>query len=116
MNIDFKNAPEDEDFKNPELDLVVDKDSELKEWLVEYVGNRANPENNEVTVEMVIETVADEFPEFILAMAEENWIRGYEQALLDVDSGRMAKQQDDQADELDAARKTVEQMKDVEKT
>jgi hypothetical protein len=31
--------------------------------------------------------MADEFPEFLLAIAEENFIRGYEQALYDVDYG-----------------------------
>ena len=37
---------------------------------------------------MIVNTVADEFPEFLLAVAEENWIRGYEQALTDVDVGK----------------------------
>ena len=46
------------------------------------------PENAEVTVKMVVETLAVEFPEFILALAEENWVRGYEQALADVDTGK----------------------------
>ena len=37
---------------------------------------------------MVVETMASEFPEFILAVAEENWIRGYQQGLDDVESGK----------------------------
>ena len=32
--------------------------------------------------------MAKEFPEFVLALAEENWVRGYQQALDDVDTGR----------------------------
>ena len=36
---------------------------------------------------MVIDVVAKDFPEFVLALAEENWIRGYQQGLEDVDSG-----------------------------
>jgi len=32
--------------------------------------------------------MADEFPELMLCVAEENWVRGYQQALVDVDSGR----------------------------
>jgi hypothetical protein len=33
-----------------------------------------------------LETLAEEFPEFLLMVAEENYIRGYEQALDDVNS------------------------------
>ena len=32
--------------------------------------------------------MANEFPEFLMAVAEENWVRGYHQALDDVDAGR----------------------------
>jgi len=38
----------------------------------------------DVTVEMIVEVMAAEFPEFLLAVAEENYIRGYEQALDDL--------------------------------
>ena len=58
----------------------------LKEYMIDYVGNKHNPESDDVTVEMVVETLADEFPEFLLMVAEENYIRGYEQALDDVNS------------------------------
>ena len=58
----------------------------LKDILVEYVGASANAE--EVTAVMIIETMAKEFPEFLMAGAEENWIRGYQQAIHDVDQGQ----------------------------
>jgi len=48
---------------------------------------KENPENDEVTVGMIVETMAKEFPEFLMAVAEENWIRGYHQALEDVNEG-----------------------------
>ena len=51
----------------------------LKEYMIDYVGNKHNPENDDVTVDMVVETLAEEFPEFLLMVAEENYIRGYEQ-------------------------------------
>lgn len=73
--------------ENPDLLRPVEKTNELKEWLVDYVGNKTNPENDEVNVEMVIKTVAKEFPEFLLAVAEENFIRGYKQAMDDIDEG-----------------------------
>ena len=60
---------------NPVLTETVEKITPIKEWLVEYVGERHNPEDREVTVEMVVNTVADEFPEFLMVVAEENWIR-----------------------------------------
>lgn len=70
--------------ENEILREVVSKDTEIKTWLVEYVGEKMQPENNEVTVEMVVETVAEEFPDFLAAVAEENWVRGYQQAMDDV--------------------------------
>tara|TARA_Y100000114_G_C11748226_1_gene322774 strand:- start:626 stop:934 length:309 start_codon:yes stop_codon:yes gene_type:complete len=73
--------------KNPNLQNLVEPENDLKNMLVEYVGQELNPENQKVTVEMIVEVMAKEFPEFVLAMAEENWIRGYEQALVDVDVG-----------------------------
>jgi len=74
--------------KNPDLENVVEPENDLKNMLVEYVGQDLNPQNNEVTLEMVVETVAKEFPEFLLAVAEENWVRGYQQALDDVEIGK----------------------------
>ena len=59
-------------------------DTELKEWLVNYVGNKKNPKNEDVTVEMIVETIAEEFPEFLFLVAQENFLRGYEQGLDDV--------------------------------
>ena len=70
------------------LNEAVNTDTELKNWLVNYVGEQHSPENGEVTVGLIVETIAKEFPEFLLAVAEENWIRGYHQALIDVDTGR----------------------------
>tara|TARA_Y100000310_G_scaffold109405_1_gene107851 strand:+ start:1986 stop:2288 length:303 start_codon:yes stop_codon:yes gene_type:complete len=86
MDLEFKNA--NDLGENPVLKETVATDTELKEWLVNYVGGKRNPENNEVTVEMIIETIGEEFPEFLLVVAEENWIRGYHQALVDVDTGQ----------------------------
>ena len=75
---------------NPTLKQTVEADNSLKKILVEYTGKKMNPKDNEINVEMIIEVMAAEFPEFLLALAEENWIRGYQQALDDVDLGRSA--------------------------
>ena len=80
--------------ENPDLLKQVEPDTEIKNWLVEYIGNKLNPENNEVTIEMVIKTMAKEFPEFLLPIAEENFIRGYKQALEDIEEGRELVEQD----------------------
>ena len=85
MNIEWEETKEQ---NNKTLEEVDGKDTELKNWLVEYVGNKTEPEDGNVTVDMIVNTVATEFPEFLLAVAEENWIRGYEQALTDVDVGK----------------------------
>ena len=69
------------------LNETVEAVNPMKEWLVNYVGEKVNPEDGQITVEMVVEAMAQEFPEFILALAQENFIRGYQQALYDVDYG-----------------------------
>ena len=83
------------------LKETVETDTEMKDWLVNYVGERLDPDTGEVTVEMIVETMATEFPEFLMAVAEENWIRGYHQALNDVDAGQ--KMFEDEASANDGA-------------
>ena len=73
--------------ENPGLLEPVEKSNELKEWLVNYVGEKQDPESGEVSVEMIIKTMAKDFPEFLLILAEENLIRGYQQAMVDIDEG-----------------------------
>ena len=71
--------------KNPDLlKEVIPTESELKEIIVNFVGNTIQPEEEEITVEQIIEVFAEQFPEFLLAVAEENWINGYTHALNDI--------------------------------
>lgn len=67
--------------------VVVATDNPLKQMFVEYVGNKYAAEDHEgdfeVTVQMIVDTLAHEFPEFVMIMAEENWVRGYQQGLDD---------------------------------
>jgi hypothetical protein len=74
--------------ENPVLKETVMKENTLKELFVDYVGNQVQPKDGLVTVEMIVEVLAKEFPEFVLALAEENFLRGYEQALVDVQSNK----------------------------
>jgi predicted esterase YcpF (UPF0227 family) len=74
----------EEAMQNPELSEVVEIDNELKTFIVEYVGKELQPESEEITVEMVIEVLASHFPEVVFALAEENFIRGYQQATDDL--------------------------------
>ena len=70
--------------KNPDLlREVIPTESELKEIIVNYVGKTINPDTEEITVEDIVDVFAEQFPEFLLALAEENWINGYTQALND---------------------------------
>lgn len=70
---------------------IVQKDNPMKEWLVDYVGQKLKPENGEITVEMIVQAMSDEFPDFLMLVAQENWLRGYQQALYDVDYGELSK-------------------------
>ena len=63
---------------------ITDISSELKDYMIQYVGNKLDPEDSTVTVSMVVDVLADEFPEVALSLAEENWIRGYEQGIEDL--------------------------------
>tara|TARA_Y100000593_G_scaffold63576_1_gene117502 strand:+ start:4307 stop:4603 length:297 start_codon:yes stop_codon:yes gene_type:complete len=69
--------------ENPMLSMVVEKDSALKEYLVEYVGTKLDQED--VTVHMIAEVMASEFPEFLFSLAEENFLRGYKVGLNDAE-------------------------------
>ena len=74
------------DTENP-LEEVVEPDNDLKNILVEYTGEKFNPSDKLISVEMIVQVMADEFTEVVLAIAEENWTRGYHQALNDVEMG-----------------------------
>jgi len=67
------------------LQKIVTIDGELKCKIVDYVGKKLNPEKSEVTLEMVVAVIAEEFPELLLSIAEENFLRGYEKGLNDLD-------------------------------
>ena len=87
--------------ENTTLKEKVQTENPMKQWLVGYVGEtysaaleKHNSEEEEsidwdgdVTVEMIVESMSLEFPEFIMALAEENFIRGYDQALQDTIEG-----------------------------
>lgn len=80
------------------MNKEIKSNTPLKEIIVDFVGNKLNPENDEVTIESITEVFSEEFPEFLLVLAEENWINGYTQALSDVDfvKDQMKKKDDSQ--------------------
>lgn len=69
--------------ENNTLEQAVTPNTDLKSMVVNYIGDYMNAEEL-VTVDMAVEVFAREFPEFLLAVAEENFLRGYEQALSDI--------------------------------
>ena len=79
-----KTITEEEVHTNPLLAMPVEPDSDLKEYLVEYVGTKLK--NEEVTVNMIAEVLATDFPEFTFAFAEENFLRGYQLGLDDAEN------------------------------
>ena len=87
--------------ENPDLKEEVEVTNELKEYVVQYVGNKVQPENGNVDVEMVVEVFSEDFPEFLMAVAEENWIRGYHQALEDVEVGQQMINEDKESETTD---------------
>ena len=79
--------------ENPMLEEYVAKENPLKNMIVGYVGDKTQPESGEVTVGMIVDTMADEFPEFLTVIAEENWVLGYKQDLVDAETGEKAYQE-----------------------
>tara|TARA_R100000808_G_C2144409_1_gene152201 strand:- start:692 stop:985 length:294 start_codon:yes stop_codon:yes gene_type:complete len=69
---------------NHMLAMPVIANSDLKSYLVKYVGEKLDSE--EVTVNMVAEVLATDFPEFTYAFAEENFMRGYQTGLNDAEN------------------------------
>ena len=70
------------EIENPLLAITSpDGNSELKDYLVNFTGEKLEEEN--VTVHMIAEVMAAEFPEFLFAFAEENFVRGYQVGLED---------------------------------
>jgi|TARA_Y200000002_G_C22447331_1_gene564819 hypothetical protein len=81
-DINDNNIINEEQFHtNDVLAMSVSADNELKDMLVTYVGTKFDKED--VTVNMIAETLAHEFPEFVYALAEENFLRGYQLGLDD---------------------------------
>ena len=85
---------EQEIHTNPMLAMPVTPDSELKSYLVDYVGSKLDKE--EVTVNMIAEVLALDFPEFVFAFAEENFLRGYQ---LGLDDARLLKRSPEAVEE-----------------
>jgi hypothetical protein len=82
--IDVKTITEQEYNEAPFIGIAANEEhSELKEYIINYTGTKLVPENGRVDINMIAETLADEFPEFIYAFAEENFVRGYEMGLDD---------------------------------
>ena len=69
--------------RSEELDKEVEPVGEFKQFVVNYVGHKRQLQEK-VTVEDIVMVFAEEFPEFLLAVAEENFIRGYKQAMDDL--------------------------------
>ena len=83
----------------------MSSESEFKSWIIQKAGEsyekerkRAEEEigqeiewNGDVTVEIIVEYMASQFPELVLSIAEENFIRGYRQGLLDIEASERNK-------------------------
>ena len=66
-----------------QTETVEETNSELKQFMINYTGQEHNPEDEMITVHMIIHTLAADFPELVYTIAEENFIRGYQLGLDD---------------------------------
>ena len=86
-----------EELENPTLALPVAAETPLKDMVVAYIGEKVLPDDGIITVEMAVDVFAAEFPEFLMAIAEENFLRGYQQAMDDLDSNPFMSTKDNTA-------------------
>ncbi len=71
--------------ENPQLHSPIEDTTGLKQLVVNYIGERLTAKED-ITVDMAVQVFSAEFPEFLMAVAEENFLRGYEQALVDLEN------------------------------
>lgn len=83
---EVKNLFEDDEELKKVIEEQVVANSGLKDLVVSYIGEKFKPENSEVTMEMCVDVFTEEFPEFLLLLAQENFLRGYSQALNDMEA------------------------------
>ena len=95
---------------NPAAVKEVELNNPMKQWFVSYIGEKYKPENGVVTVELAVRAMAEEFPEFLMVLAEENWLRGYKQGVDDSEAGVRASLEEAgiNADELNALKTFTE--------
>lgn len=67
-----------------DMEKEVESDNELKSFFVEYVGKKMAPDSGEVTVDMCVRTLAQDFPEFLSPVCEQNFMLGYLQCEKDI--------------------------------
>lgn len=73
-----------EDEAQEEMQRTIEADNALKKLFVQYVGEKFKPENDKVTVEMCVHALAEEFPEFLAPISEQNFMLGYRQCEKDI--------------------------------
>ena len=67
---------EEEIHINPMLACPVDPDTELKSYLIDYVGKKLSPENEEVTVNMIAEVLATDFSTLAITFSTSTFSTG----------------------------------------
>jgi len=55
--------------------------TDLQSYIVNHVGTKLTPKDNNVTVDMIVQVLAEEFPVLVFAIAEENYLKGFEEGL-----------------------------------
>jgi hypothetical protein len=60
----------------------IEKNTELKRIISDYVEQKTK---KCARIEDIEDIFIEEFPEFLIKLAEENWINGYSQALQDTE-------------------------------
>jgi|GEM_PF-3163838 len=83
-----------------ELQQPVEPINPLKAFFIEYVGNKYKPEDGAVTVEMCVQALGEDFPEFLVPVCEQNFFLGYNQCEADIRTALTAR---DAAKETEAS-------------
>ena len=101
MQIEFKDTEDSKTLEtNEDLESQVSPETPLMEMIVQYIGCKYEPVDERVNLEMIISTLAEECPVLVLALSEENFMRGYEQALSDLEAMRNTVNPEEQSENV----------------
>ena len=65
------------------MEVIVEKNEQIKSFIVDYAVKKLGTET--VSLSDIVFIVAEEFPELVFVVAQENYLKGYQDCLASAD-------------------------------